>query len=450
MLRLKNESKIISPIIRLPAEVLAKIFTIVVNSCRTFHAGTLTEDFSVNQVNAIASVCLRWRHIALDTGTLWSYINCKTLHRLEHANLWLDRARDSPLDVVAASLRSSSDPGQTFRSSFKSIIPRIRHLRSITSCSESQSAQSWVMDWCAHGAGRTLTTLAIAPPNRRGVEFPTPPSNTSQKHLDELFYSVDRLLLKGLWVRWDLINVPNLVTISLSTLSITTKNLAQIFLASPRLRYIRLHNLSMFTAPEPSLPIIRLDHLETLELSDLESQDAHLLLDALVPGKCDLELKLLDDCGWETDSLFRNAFIALCERSNVTTLCWPNQNISQNVVVSVPNLEVIIFSFIDLDLILHEIFPLLYDNTQSPPKRVQSCLPNVHTFCAHQCSVEDADILRKFLFACPVRDVRLSRDIYIADGNVIEIREIKSWINLDVNVQYMEADWAMKYAPFGV
>lgn len=119
--------------------MLARVFTLSVNSYQTYQARHCSKDLSVSQLTAITSVCSYWRQIALDASTLWSYIDCEMLHCLDLASLWLDRARDCPLDIVT---RGPPCRTQFSRSSFESILPRIRCLRSMNARADLESAAS--------------------------------------------------------------------------------------------------------------------------------------------------------------------------------------------------------------------------------------------------------------------------------------------------------------------
>ncbi|KAF8594459.1 hypothetical protein BDV93DRAFT_611863 [Ceratobasidium sp. AG-I] len=100
LLRLKNMSMFISPIIRLPAEILVRVFTFAVDSYR--NADPSHRGLSIKQVDAVSSVCSSWHCIALSTRRLWSYIDINKLHHINYVSLWLERAGSHPLDVVNA------------------------------------------------------------------------------------------------------------------------------------------------------------------------------------------------------------------------------------------------------------------------------------------------------------------------------------------------------------
>lgn len=136
LLQLYNTSNPASPISRLPVEILTRIFTLSVGSFRSSFASIRFRDESIDEVNDIASVCSYWRNIAINTPSLWSYIDFDRMSQAELIPLWLERARNHPLDIVSQS---------TPYSWFVSHLP-IYCLRSAFLRLTKYSGESWASD----------------------------------------------------------------------------------------------------------------------------------------------------------------------------------------------------------------------------------------------------------------------------------------------------------------
>lgn len=451
LLRLKNISSVISPIARLPTEILARIFALAVTSYRTFRPGARPRDLSVAQLNTIASVCCHWRNAALETATLWSYIDCETLNCLDHARLWLNRAMDCPLDILTTShlRRTSLDGPRT--STFPHLIPHINNLRSIILFSDSETTQAWVSEWCRNGATRTLTTLAITNLNRDLAEFPVKAESVPQQCLDELLYSISTIYLTGLRINWDLFTCRNLGTLCLMNTTVAIESLSQVLWANPKLEYIHFSGLST-TKPISTLglPLIELQSLHTLELENVDFDDICYLLANLMPGSRAFNLKLLSVGNWFSSAMFRYEFLELCRRSNVKTLCCPISEALEHVIDVVPRLEVLAFNRMGLSGSVYDVLLRpASDNTQMLPERANLRLPHLHTLYANECHFIDADGLRRFISTYSIQRIEISEEYCtVGDHEIYNTEDLERWIGLEVNVGYLPADWDLGYAPF--
>lgn len=447
LLRLKNTSMVVSPIAQLPTEILTRIFALAVNSYRTFRPG----DLSIIQLNTIASVCCHWRNAALETATLWSYIDCETLNRIGYAHLWLDRARDCPLDILATSQLQPSASSDIHRSMFPLLIPRINNLRSITLFSDSEIAQAWVWEWCQNGVPHTLTTLVIHLQLGSSVEFPVKAGSTTQQRLDELIYPINTLNLSCLRINWDLLTCRNLVTLCLMDITVTIETLGRVLLANPKLECIHLSELS---TTEPistlTLPPIPLGWLHTFELDEVDLDDMSYLLAKLMPGNRGCNLKLLSKGSWSFSAAFRDEFLELCRRSNLKALCCPASEVLEHVIDAVPRLEVLTFTRMELsDSVYDSLFLPDSDDVDMPPEQEQSRLPHLHTLCAHWCDLNDVDGLRRLVSACSIQKIDISEDFcHIEHRKISDVEEFERWIGPGVDVGCLPADWNLGYSPF--
>lgn len=102
--RVTNMSMTLTPINRLPPEVLSQVF--VLATCAQA-CGSDRRPHPVHMLTIIPSVCTRWREIAIGTCSIWSHIDMHLDIGLldneqsvfDRAKLWLDRARGVPIHL---------------------------------------------------------------------------------------------------------------------------------------------------------------------------------------------------------------------------------------------------------------------------------------------------------------------------------------------------------------
>lgn len=112
---LRNTSTKLSPVTRLPPEILAYIITIGADEDRLVMAAKEAlmddEDDSLDEDDTgppdpphfptlISHVCRRWRQIVLDTPMLWTRIDFREGPPFDKAKEWLNRSQDCHLEVV--------------------------------------------------------------------------------------------------------------------------------------------------------------------------------------------------------------------------------------------------------------------------------------------------------------------------------------------------------------
>ncbi|KAG6811081.1 hypothetical protein H0H92_009040 [Tricholoma furcatifolium] len=89
----KNRQNALTLTCRIPLEILACVFSQVVNDA----TADIASSASIKWIRSISHICSHWREVALSTPTLWSTIN------VEHptwASEMLQRSKDVPLAVI--------------------------------------------------------------------------------------------------------------------------------------------------------------------------------------------------------------------------------------------------------------------------------------------------------------------------------------------------------------
>lgn len=444
LLGLKSMTTLESPIKKLPAEILARIFISVVSSCRVAEATMSRRDRLVSQVNSISSVCSSWRRIALNTGRLWSYINVRRIGHPNYVNLWVQRAGSCPVDII-----DTASSGR-YGSSSSLVLSRAKCIRSMVSSSPSQLMERWISEWCANGVPHTLTTLALSSEHGKTVGFPAQDDSIDQQRLTELFYSLDTLYLKYIRVDWDSLMCHNLVTLSLLHLSATKDALRHILMANPNLQHIHLESLDIADASTSfSLPLIQLDRLCSLHLDRFEYDVTCQLLAMMAPGSCGFTLKMDNHDTLGPEHVSRREFVAFCKRSQLRELHCRSRDVLQDVIAAGSKLEVLCLeSMILNDAVYDLIVPPVGDGTGLPSKHLQTRLPHLHSLYVYNVCLERPEGFRRFVSVCPIREVGLDQSCRAGWDSVYRIEDFKRWVGKGRKIPVVMKRREMGYAPF--
>lgn len=448
--RHRNMSEALSPISRLPAEILAHIFTLAVTSTRNIHLRLGHPKPSIDQVHIIASVCSQWRQITLRTGPLWAYLDLGKICQLNHAQLWLERAQEYPLDIcVRPTKHYHSDKS---KATFARILPQINHLGSFALHLDVETAERWFSAWYSHGVPGTLAALALQPTRGKPLIFPPTPQLVSLQRLDELFSSLNTLFLCNLRIDWDHTIFRNLITLNLTDIKSgpTINALAQILINSPRLECLQLSNMDIWSTSKAAPQQIKLNHLRTLELSFLNSEILLFFLTMLVLGDADLTIKL--GLLRRADGAFKRELAAFCRRSNIRTFYCLGDELLLDLVDTMPNLEVLILRESALDsnfcnIIAPPRAPIEDSPTSTPIpicKRLATHWPNLHTLHAIGCHITDLSGFKRLLSASPIRELRVSSNSVVGSGSAT----FKSWVEPGVNFGTECRSWSIGFEPF--
>ncbi|KAJ1303316.1 hypothetical protein OPQ81_011513 [Rhizoctonia solani] len=129
--RLARAASRLSPISRLPPELIARIFECGINAGGVSVLGTGTHGLFMG---AVRRVCKLWREIAESTPSLWSSIIIDMHNPLNTTELRLQRSRCAPLDiqvVFTGRMTSAGSVTSTLMDAFDLLRPHMQRWRSL-------------------------------------------------------------------------------------------------------------------------------------------------------------------------------------------------------------------------------------------------------------------------------------------------------------------------------
>lgn len=449
LLRLRNMTAPISPIRRLPADILAQVFILVVDWRRAYAAGPHERGLSIKQVNSLSSVCSYWRHVALGTGLLWSYLDLDRLHHTGYISLWLDRAGSSHLDVRSMDRFGHPRMDAVHVSKLCLVLPRIKCVRSMVMRSSKKPMERWLSEWRSGGVPRTLTTLALSTSHGGLAVFPTTGVVLDHRPLDELFHSLDTLYLDQIRVNWDSLRCRNLISLSLRQLSITMDNLGQLLAANPNLEYISLWLLDVTYDPTPTtLPLAELPSIHTLRLEGMEYDIICDVLAMIAPGHHGLDLKLGHTSCRDLSDASRQKFVAFCRRSHITTLRGFPSDMMQDLNATGCKIEVLCLENMTLSKYIYDfIVPPANIDAVTSSEHLESCLPHLRSLQIFNSTFTEPEDFRRIISVCSIREIGIDRRCGTYDKRFSEIEDVKEWAGPDMDVSFVFME-NVKYEPF--
>jgi hypothetical protein len=443
----RNESTILSPITKLSPDLLSQIFTLVVDS------GVQTHQPTLDMTSALASVCANWRHIAISTGAIWSYVDLSRLGTFEHAAIWISRAKGCLLDIRVVPKNTSDNyaQAQTFPKQGHTVtsLPELScpaRVRSILLCEQKQLANPWLSWWFEHGAPGTVTTLALRALG--ALSFPMTPEATPQNRMDELLRSVGTLYLCGIGTNWDSLTFRDLTTLHLALLlDLPIQHLAQILSASPRIQSLQLAAIQLSDHGNIVLRPIQLNHLELLELSSLSNEDLIPLLNMLLPGSRQLTLRFA--ARWDADDDSENtaahALVSFCRLAKVTKFCFNGPVFPQDLS-ALSDLEILVLKRIEID---ESICDLISPRSDIDLQPLPTPLCKLHTVETPGCYFIDIGGFKRVLSVCPIRTFRFAAASVATEPNQFEDEDFESWAGAGVDFEDVCREDVVGYSPFG-
>lgn len=376
-----------SPISRLPLELLASVFRLVVDAAHPRNIANSAGYTSPAVV--LAQVCSRWRGVALETGSLWScivlsYENCKSHKSVSaSAQIQLERTHGSPIDMFLSrglfyplNVGSDDDPDVYIEPDFQStpdlIKPYMKQLCSLTvELYHRDHIESVIECLLEYGAAGSLYRLEIF-----GSFSPLLFDQANSQilgRLSEHLRSVRILGLHGVRFDWKCVAFEQLDELVLDNLhSSKCPNLAQLveaLSASPGLRRLTLMRITIHDGMEFEVRSpLKLEHLESLVLDRLDDEGVQRLFSVISLGR--QELSLVANFNLNNPKVFK-AFRLFACTANIGKFRFaslPNHPSLQNILEYLPSLKSL--ALCQLKLSGSDFDALTYRNT--PPASLLS------------------------------------------------------------------------------
>ncbi|KAF8599513.1 hypothetical protein BDV93DRAFT_590841 [Ceratobasidium sp. AG-I] len=298
--KLRNCSVKLVPINRLPPELLASIFSTAVHDSRVTRPYQDRMRSSLDILNVISSVSSYWRDVTLTTSTLWADIILTRAGGANHAALWFERSRSSPLyfrslnNYYGFCEKGLAELVGCHSGRFKSLVLR----------SDCTFGQKLFHDACVQYTESSvkLETLAIIAETKLLSQTLREKNRPPKDQMDRYLTSVRNLYMRfGSFDDWTSSVFHNLTTLSLCSISNTVapthEELLGVLIASPRLRSLQLSMFTTSTIPNCHSAPVTLGELEILWLDGLRFQFVEWFLGSIVPQRDDLIL-ILDDIAY--------------------------------------------------------------------------------------------------------------------------------------------------------
>ncbi|KAG8713347.1 hypothetical protein FRC09_018816 [Ceratobasidium sp. 395] len=286
----RNKSKMVTPVYKLPPEIMARIFGDATCHCTRYPILDKIVCPILNPVS-ICGVCRQWRHIALGHLPLWQHVDLvvgreNSQQGYLDPEIWLELSRGASLHINIHQYRSvdgggiedehlydilSTDdrhhPAQMahrLRSFLLPLAPQICSLN-LKFASGMRYLPDLLLDWWSTGGTSARAKVLTVRTNQdlpllhmEGFDFPNVIHHHRRKA--DFLRSLEVLMLRNSiptgWQSWGL---NNLVTLVLETgrykWSMTQTELASVLASCPRLEYVFFRNLHIrildIPAPQP-------------------------------------------------------------------------------------------------------------------------------------------------------------------------------------------------------
>jgi hypothetical protein len=382
----------------LPSEILSLIFTTTVGWCRYARVIGDKTYGSIDCPTVLASVCARWRRVAIGIPKLWSYVDFtrknNSLERLEHVNLYFQRSQNSPLRIHIGKFYKEYDENRP--TPFTDDLPThadeqvVSLLRAnaprLQSLAFNYGHPGFVTDalsiLLSLGTEHSLQELAL----RRDHGLYGNRRLLAPEQLNQLLKPLRALYLEKVSFDLSSVNCGNLVELHMvyPTIDPTTTQLFHFLSSNPHLRLIKFGGMRCHAPASPDAQVLHLPSLCSLELDHVNETLANWLLQILVPGPQELDLRL--HCSSLTrldEPTVRNALVSFLRRAPVKSLCFPGGWISLSPILThLPHLQ-------QLGLSVYDVTPSTFEGVE----HTASALVKLHTIDLIECRFEDDSIL---------------------------------------------------------
>ncbi|KAH7322269.1 hypothetical protein B0J17DRAFT_683440 [Rhizoctonia solani] len=266
----------VTPIHKLPPEILSKIFIVLAAS---FPAQNYPFHSFAHYAICLSRVCTRWRQAVNSTPTLWTSVDFmrqgQSLNELRYIHLCLERSRNAPLHMRIGKMNFECPlPVMTVELStlIHASAPRLRSLAIAFWRSELAKEILGTLD--ALGASNTLHELALYAASGDKLLF-ADFNFLPQDALDRILSGLRYLYLDSISLNWNLayISCRNLVELQLIEIPMngypTALRLTQLLEGNKRLRSIKF---SRFELRDYTI----CDHQAAIELPELSQIEIYM------------------------------------------------------------------------------------------------------------------------------------------------------------------------------
>ncbi|KAG8709515.1 hypothetical protein FRC08_018299 [Ceratobasidium sp. 394] len=307
----RNRSRALSPVCKLPPEILATIFEIATSRYTRRDRTTSTREYS--WPTTLASVSSSWRQIALGTPQLWSYIDLAVggdfyRDNNKQAKLWVERSSSTILYVNIQDYQPllTLDTVLTYQVSrllhfLTPLMYRVRTLDISATLLLHDADSSVLALWAKHSSPDIKKTLQIVGDrfDMRDADIFLGPASDGSFSADEfnsLLRPFSRLFIQCCRISEDVVFHEGLVELHLQDIdqlrSPTQQELVAMLATCPRLRILVLANCWIEPSEETPRPAT-LNHLQYLSLeSEHDSRSLAHVLPLLAIGSEGLTMSL--------------------------------------------------------------------------------------------------------------------------------------------------------------
>ncbi|QRV82206.1 F-box-like protein [Ceratobasidium sp. AG-Ba] len=332
---LRNESTNMSPINRLPDDIIAAIFALAQHGCILKRGGE-------HAVDSFSAVSRRWREIALETEKLWNHIDIELgksdrCARFGFTRLMLGRTtKNVHLHIVelAPMLQRNRLKESEIQEVLMVLTPhlnRTAHLDIESYSITSSLTQSLIDAWIRHCSSGTVRTLN-ARRTHASCTMITP--DTEPGHIpffpgsyENVLRSISTIRFKDIQFDWNSPIYHGLVELRLAFKvakpSIELSQLTEIFSSSPLLVGVELKGVNVtHNDDSTTLTPINMQYLKNLDLTDIHTTCLPALLSLLTLSTPSARLGIPIE-SYEPE--MQLALEQLLARSTIDTMCCSNK-----------------------------------------------------------------------------------------------------------------------------
>lgn len=396
--KLRNSSITTVPVGRLPSEILASIFTLVVESDQGNTLARPSLGRELSYPNIVSSVCTYWREIALSTPALWVDVDLTRRGGINHATLYLQRSGTVPRYVRATS------PVEKQHDNL--LEPYTEMLRSLILDTNNTLAQHTLLNAYLRSKQRPLIleSLALTGGNYPDSLFPPETIQPSKSEMDDFLRPIRSLCLKKKrfrdWTSAAFHNLRNLSLVAIPQESLPScAQILDILHASPRLQFLEIASLFVYGVPDSDPTPVTLNQLETFWIHSLPGGFEDWLLKAVIPRPEGLTLALSEYVDLD-ESIGLGLLSAAPDRIKTLYFCWKHHSMYQlniqGLLDKFPKLEKLAFKNLNFDI----------DGLDPTPDQTKH--RKLQTLDLNSCRLRDPGSFEDMVFQHSIDELRIS------------------------------------------